>query len=352
MLEVGFGRGAFLAYARQQRWQSQGIEAHPDLVATARHAGLDVLAAQDVASFFRIGKHDCSLEKASEQRTRLTLTGSRMKARPIIVTLTSIPPRFGTLGHKLASLERQTVRPDGIELYIARSYRRFPGPRPNLPTLPASVRVIEVDEDLGPATKVLPAAARWRGENVDLLLCDDDRPEEKDWLERFARARHERPSDIIAEAGWCVDDVVGGPRLSMDSPRVQSSRRLGKNFAYHLKRLLSLRLHNPKIHIYSQSGYADVFLGVYGAMMSPSVFHPDAWKIPDVIWTVDDVWLSGMARVQGVKVWVNAVNRVMQRDGPVDRTSALKHHVEQGFGRDDANRLCIQYMREHYGIWR
>ena len=275
-----------------------------------------------------------------------------MKARPIIVTLTSIPPRFENLGRKLASLERQTIRPDGIELYIARSYRRFPGPRPELPKLPASVRVIEVEDDLGPATKVLPAAARWQGENVDLLLCDDDRPEEMDWLERFARARHERPDDIIAEAGWCVEDVMGGPRLSPESPRFQVSPRLGKNFEYQMKRLLSLRLHTPKIHIYSQSGYADIFLGVYGAMMAPTVFHPDAWKIPDVIWTVDDVWLSGMARAQGVKVWVNAVKRVMPRDGRFDQTAALKHHIEQGFDRDSANRLGIQYMREHYGIWR
>jgi len=275
-----------------------------------------------------------------------------VKTRPIIVTLTSIPPRFENLSRKLASLEQQTVRPDGIELYIARSYRRFPGPRPALPALPSSVHVIEVEDDLGPATKILPAAKRWRGQNVDLLLCDDDRPEEKDWLERFARARRERPEDIIAEVGWCVDDFVGGPRLNIDLPRAQVSPRLGKNLAYHLKRLLSLRQHHPRVKIYSQSGYVDVFLGVYGAMMSPSSFHPDVWNIPDVIWTVDDVWLSGMARAQGVKIWVNAVKRVMPRDGRFDRASALKHHVEQGFDRDSANRLCIQYMREHFGIWR
>jgi hypothetical protein len=285
-------------------------------------------------------------------RDRAILTAARMKIRPIIVTLTSVPPRFANLDRKLASLERQTVRPDAIELYIARSYRRFPGPRPDLPALPASVQVIEVDEDLGPATKVLPAAKRWRGENVDLLLCDDDRPEDEDWVERFARARHERPDDIIAEVGWCVEDCIGGPRLSIDSPRAQVSPRLGKNLSYHVKRLLSFRRHTPRIHIYSQSGYVDVFLGVYGAMMSPSALHPDAWNIPEVIWTVDDVWLSGMARARGTKVWVNAVRRTMPRDGHFDRTAALKHHVEQGFDRQAANRLCIEHMRSRYGIWQ
>ncbi|MBU6187833.1 MAG: glycosyltransferase family 2 protein [Betaproteobacteria bacterium] len=275
-----------------------------------------------------------------------------MKARPIVVTLTSIPPRFENLSRKLASLDRQTVKPDFIELYLARSYRRFPGPRPALPTLPPSVRVVEVEHDLGPATKVLPACQRWQSEDVDLLLCDDDRAEDPDWVERFARARHERPDDIICEAGWFVDSVSPHPRTELDLPRVQVSPRLGKNLAYRLKRLLTLQRYTPKIHIYSQSGYADVFMGVYGAMMSPRVFHPDAWEIPDILWTVDDVWLSGMARANGNKVWVNAVARTMPRDSRFDRTSALKDHVEQGVDRDGANRMCIDYLRDRYGIWR
>ncbi len=275
-----------------------------------------------------------------------------MKVRPIVVTLTSIPPRFENLSRKLASLERQTVKPDFIELYLAKTYRRFPGPRPALPPLPASVRVIEVEHDLGPATKVLPACQRWQNEDVDLLLCDDDRAEDPDWVERFARARHERPDDIICEAGWAVDSVSPHPRTELDLPRVQVSPHLGKNFAYRLKRLLTLQLYTPKIHIYSQSGYVDVFMGVYGAMMSPRVFHSDAWAIPDILWTVDDVWLSGMARANGIKVWVNAVARTMPRDRRFDRTSALKDHVEQGVDRDGANRMCIDYLRDRYGIWR
>jgi hypothetical protein len=39
-----------------------------------------------------------------------------MKARPIVVTLTSISSRFENLSRKLASLNRQTVKPDFIGL--------------------------------------------------------------------------------------------------------------------------------------------------------------------------------------------------------------------------------------------
>ncbi|MFY8147512.1 MAG: hypothetical protein ACOVME_13030, partial [Rhodobacter sp.] len=48
--------------------------------------------------------------------------------------------------------------------------RRFPGAVPSLPPLHEWVDVIHCDDDLGPATKVLPAAARWRGTETDLLL--------------------------------------------------------------------------------------------------------------------------------------------------------------------------------------
>jgi len=265
-----------------------------------------------------------------------------MKVRPIVVTLTSIPPRFANLPRKIASLMRQTVPPDSIELYLPRSYRQFPGPRPSLPRLPGSVRIIDVDDDLGPATKVLPASYRWRDENIDLLLCDDDRPEDPGWVARFASARHQRPDDIVCESGWLVDTLLSEPRCVTDQPRVQVSPHLGKTLWYHLQRLLTLRLYTPRIRVYAQSGYADVFAGVYGAMMTPGVFqHPEAWNIPEVLWTVDDVWLSGMARKNGTRIWVNSVARPVPRDRYFDRIAALKHHVEGGFDRDGANRLCV-----------
>lgn len=276
-----------------------------------------------------------------------------MKVRPIVVTLTSIPPRFANLPRKIASLMRQTVPPDSIELYLPRSYRRFPGPRPRLPRLPAPVRIIDVDDDLGPATKVLPASHHWHGENIDLLLCDDDRPEDPGWVARFASARRHRPDDIVCESGWLVDTLISGPRHATDQPRVQVSPQLGKTLGYHVQRLLTLRLYTPKTRVYPQSGYADVFAGVYGAMMAPGVFqHPEAWNIPDILWTVDDVWLSGMARKNGTRIWVNSVARPVPRDRYFDRIAALKHHVEGGFDREGANRLCVQYFRDRYGIWR
>ena len=67
-----------------------------------------------------------------------------MKIKPIIITLTTIPPRFPNLLRKLSSLERQTVKADHVEIYIPRTYRRFTHVDIQLPTLPSLASVVQV----------------------------------------------------------------------------------------------------------------------------------------------------------------------------------------------------------------
>jgi hypothetical protein len=80
-------------------------------------------------------------------------------------------------------------------------------------------------------------------------------------------------------------------------------------------------------------------------------FPDEAWTIPDVVWTVDDVWLSGMAYRNGYKVWVTAQPRPVFADGAFDRLESLTAHVELGIGRDGANRLAVEHLRDRFGAW-
>ena len=66
----------------------------------------------------------------------------------MILSFTSIPPRFPFLGRVIQQLEKQTVRPDAVELYLPRTYRRFPGERPALPKLPDWVKIIDIERFL------------------------------------------------------------------------------------------------------------------------------------------------------------------------------------------------------------
>lgn len=271
--------------------------------------------------------------------------------RQIVVTLTAIPPRFANLPRRFKAIEKQTLRPDRVQLTLPRSYRRFPGERPSLPPLPDWVEVVECDEDLGPATKVLPAVARWRGTLTDLLVCDDDRRQDHCWIERLARGRRAKPNHIICERGWNISERFGIQQTAPALPRAMPAPRGGRNFAYRLSRALSLGLAHPSRKIYASAGHVDVFEGFLGALVPVSAIPVAAFTIPDIVWTVDDVWLSGMAATTGTMVWVGDEARPVYSDGAIDRVASLRNHVEQGVGRERADHLAVKYLRETYGIW-
>ncbi len=271
--------------------------------------------------------------------------------RPVIVSLTAIPPRFENLMSKVNSLLNQSVPAKAIEIYIPRTYRRFPSVQARLPRLPKGVEVISVDNDLGPATKLLPAIDKWKGYDVDILICDDDRLQDPRWIERLASARRERPDDIICERGWNIADRFGLQQNTALLPRARHAPKQGRTLAYRMKRALTLGLYHPPRLVYEASGYVDVFEGFLGALIPPGALPHQAWSIPDILWTVDDVWLSGMARLQNVGVWAHDRRRPVQGNGHWDRVASLTGFKEQGVNRESADRLCVEYMRSNYKVW-
>lgn len=274
-----------------------------------------------------------------------------MPSRQVVVTLRSIPPRFSNLPRKLASIARQTVRPDRVEVHQPRAYRRSPGERPPLPLLPDWVEVVETDIHRGPATKVLPAATRWWGTETDLLLCDDERLLDRHWLSRFVVGRAERPHDKICERGWNISERMGLDRVKPEVLRALLAKDRGRALAYWLQRILSLAQYRPPHRIHTQSGYADVFEGFLGALVPANGFLDQAWTIPDVVWTVDDVWLSSVAWLNGTRVWVNGMPHPVYANSHCDKVAALIDHVDHGVNRDDADRLAVKHLRGNYGVW-
>lgn len=274
-----------------------------------------------------------------------------MPTSQIVITLTSVPPRYQNLPRKFASIGRQTVRPERVELHLPRTYRRFPGERPSLPPLPDWVEVIETEFDLGPATKALPAAQRWQGTSTDLLLCDDDRLQDRRWLERFVTGRKARPNDILCERGWSIESQLGLKRACAEQPRALPAPDGGRTRAYRLQRLLSLGLYHPARKIYAAAGYVDVFEGFLGALVPVSTWPEQTWDIPANLWAHDDVWLSGMAYKNGVLVWANAMPRPVYSDGHFDRVAPLKNFVESGMGRKEIEMASVIYLRDQFGVW-
>lgn len=272
--------------------------------------------------------------------------------KEIIVTLTAVPPRFSNLGAKFKSLEQQTVRPDRVQLTIPKTYRRFPGERPSLPSIPDWVEVFESEIDYGPATKLLPAAQRWAGTKADLLVCDDDRLQDKNWVYRFKKIREQRPNDIICERGWNIKDRFGAKQSQEKLPRAEQDMRGGRSLNYRIKRILSLNILHPPRQVYSKPGYVDVFEGFLGALIPEQAIPRAAFDIPETIWTVDDVWLSGMATLNNTYVWAHDMARPVFADGRFDRLASLKKYVENGVDRPSADKMAVEYLRSNFGVWR
>ena len=274
-----------------------------------------------------------------------------MQTKPIVLTLTSIPPRFANLPRKFKSLEKQTQRPDFVELNIPHNYRRFPGELPTLPSLPDWVSVKYCEVDYGPASKVLPTAERWRTKEADLLVCDDDRLPDRRWIERIAKIRAERPDDIITERGWNINERFGKIRTDLDLPRAIHDPTGGRSVAYRFKRAISLgRLHPPR-KLFHHPGYIDIFEGFLGVLIPSAALPLAAYDIPEIIWTVDDVWLSGMAYHNGVKVWAHDTPRPVYSDGYYDKLASLKNFTHVEYNREKADRYAVDYLRSVFNIW-
>lgn len=101
---------------------------------------------------------------------------------PLVVTVTSHPPRFGALLFTLRSLLTQKVRADRVILWVA------PEARPQLPVEVADLPDLEVREscDLGPYTKLIPALDLCP--DACLVTADDDTYYRPTWLGQLASA--------------------------------------------------------------------------------------------------------------------------------------------------------------------
>ena len=264
-----------------------------------------------------------------------------------IICLTAIPPRFAGLGPTLESLAAQGA--DQVRLYIPRAYRRFPDWDGRLPDVPLGVQIIRCDTDLGPATKILPAARDLRGQDAQILFCDDDCIVPRGWAQRLFAIQARRLDQAVA--------VYVRPSYLPDTPPPKGRQAwqlpIKYDPLYRTSRLAHKLLGTPVAYRrpFWVSGYGEVFFGVGGVVVRPEFFDDLAFDIPDIAWLVDDIWLSAMLARRGIRIycpWRTALPK-SQDTSEQDSLMALTY---EGKGRQELNRAASQYCRDIFGVWR
>jgi len=276
-----------------------------------------------------------------------------------VISLSTIPPRFAEIGPTLLSLVRQRSRPEAVELYIPRSYRRFPKWGGTLPEVPDGVNIIRVEEDLGPATKILPAARTYRGQDIELLYADDDNHYASDWAERFLKVRRLLPNAALCAVGLTLQKAGRDWNSSEPLPRAVNAPGAGAQFGYHLRRLLDLAWRQDasksrlrqKYRKIDRSGYIDIAEGFSGVALRPEFLDDEAYTIPPVLWAVDDIWISGHLARRGIPIWADKGLNRSREFAVLYRNNALFKSVIDGADRRQANLACVGYMRATYGVW-
>lgn len=259
-----------------------------------------------------------------------------------VISLTTIPPRINLIRPTLESLTRQDAKIDKVILWIPRTYRRAEFGSFEIPAMPDGVEVRRCNIDYGPATKLLPAAAEYRGQDVRILFCDDDRIYHRDWASHLLNYSDRHPKACITHAGEVVESIAEKFSATTLSYKFLTYATFGIRSHYHRKRVREL---DPGI------GVVDICKGYGGVLVRPDFFTDAAFDIPELLWTVDDIWLSGHLAVNGIEVWK------VSREEKADKTEAasiesLIDYIYRDHRREQANMACIRYFQEKYGIWR
>lgn len=113
---------------------------------------------------------------------------------PLIVSLTSYPPRFSTLHLTLRSLLLQRLQPTRVILWIAfEDAERLPTTVTQLQTEGLEIRYCE---DIKSYKKIIPALEAYP--NAFIVTADDDIYYWPSWLEELFEQSQKHPHDVIA----------------------------------------------------------------------------------------------------------------------------------------------------------
>ena len=225
-----------------------------------------------------------------------------------------------------------------------------------MPELPSGARTVVVEEDFGPATKILPTIADLGGTSRKIIYCDDDRIVHRNFGQDLIDASKKKPGCIIANCGGDLE-FFGVKFASHSVP--DRARRYNSWFdiPYKLRRFKqeigkvtgAYNPAKPKRSWSVKMGYMDIMEGCGGVILEACHLDREVFNIPPEAWAVDDIWLSGMAALKGTLIYSN--NGYIPTEFSEASETALVNSTFDGVNRSQANINCIHYLQRFHGVW-
>ena len=261
--------------------------------------------------------------------------------RRVIVSLTTTPGRIEYLNATIDSIKCQSITPDTIEINIPFEYRKRSLGRFDLTAIPSEIDVYRCD-DYGPATKIIPTLQRYKGQDVCIIYCDDDRLYHPNWIERLLKTHDAHPYACVAE------EIIQIKNRFL-------TRIYLNSLSYRLRRTFSFGLWKPRRNDPSQG---EIVEGFGGVLVRPEFFDDQVSQIPDEFVMVDDIWISAMLAKNQVPVVFSDRQRqerskeVLVNGVDLGRAEAsLVTSTHEGKGRIDLDCEAILLANRELHVW-
>jgi hypothetical protein len=239
------------------------------------------------------------------------------RSRRVVVTLSTIPSRAMHLRSTLNSLLAQTTPADRIMLALPAHSKRENRPYPAVTELniPAGIDVVQT-QDLGPATKVLPAVSAER--DAIIIVVDDDVIYPPHFIETLVAAHNAHPQKALAYRGVNIDTS----REFVDLEHIFAS---GIGAAQKV----------------------DIVFGTWGYLLPPGTLFEGmdgTSKTQDAHKWVDDIWVSGQLAKNGVERLIVAATEI-----PIETMNAARLSLAGGPNQSGENdRRAIQAFEQYW----
>lgn len=249
------------------------------------------------------------------------LNRTEKRALKITASLTSYPARIKTVPYAIASILRQTMKPDRIILWLGKE--KFPDEK--LPEIFDEIRECGVEiyfrEDLKPHTKYFYAMKEYPDEII--ITFDDDCIYDRDVIETLYRSYVKHP------------DCVSG--MTVHKLTFKSDGSIAGYFDWE--------------HGYTgRPGHAShmyLAAGVGGVLYPPESLHMEAFNteiMKNLCPKADDIWLKVMEVMNGTKVVIASGHRGVPACDVYDGNLSvpLGKFNDEGGGNDEQFRALLE----------